>query len=154
MPGGPFDSSKTRVGPVFDRVANERDWVRRLLRLAKYAARGEALADAIDLAPTSRSWAPSERGLSPPRSLLRWIVENATALVGDTTDQAKRASLIAGDLGVRDEAFAAIDAGPADRGWYVFEGTTYPDAVVETPDAIIVVEGKRTESGPTITTPR
>jgi hypothetical protein len=31
----------------------------------------------------------------------------------------------------------------------LFEGPTFPDVMLETPGALIVVEGKRTESGPT-----
>lgn len=47
---------------------------------------------------------------------------------------------------------AALDGLQRDtsRGnWWVLEGSTYPDAVIETPDAIIVIEGKRTERKPT-----
>jgi hypothetical protein len=38
------------------------------------------------------------------------------------------------------------------RGWWIFEGPTYPDVFIETPGALIVVEGKRTEAGPTTCT--
>src|SRR5262249_748696 len=38
------------------------------------------------------------------------------------------------------------------RGWHVLEGPTYPDAYIVTRDALIVVEGKRTEGGPTTRT--
>lgn len=38
------------------------------------------------------------------------------------------------------------------RGWHVLEGPTYPDVFVETRDALVVVEGKRTEAGPTTST--
>ena len=34
-------------------------------------------------------------------------------------------------------------------GWHILEGPSYPDVLLETPDALIVVEGKRTESAPT-----
>ena len=39
-----------------------------------------------------------------------------------------------------------------DRAWYVFEGPSYPDAYLATTDALIVIEGKRTERGPTNST--
>jgi len=45
-----------------------------------------------------------------------------------------------------------LRSSPAPRAWYVLEGLTFPDAVIETPDATIVIEGKRTESGPTTST--
>jgi hypothetical protein len=38
------------------------------------------------------------------------------------------------------------------RAWYIFEGPTVPDAYIQTPDALVVVEGKRTEAGPTTNT--
>ena len=41
-------------------------------------------------------------------------------------------------------------AGP--RGWHILEGATYPDVFIETSDALVVIEGKRTESGPTLDT--
>lgn len=41
---------------------------------------------------------------------------------------------------------------PRERGWYVLEGLSQPDAYLETDEAIVVIEGKRTEPGPTIGT--
>lgn len=38
------------------------------------------------------------------------------------------------------------------RAWYIFEGPTHPDAIIETPDALIVIEGNQTEAGPTTST--
>jgi hypothetical protein len=35
------------------------------------------------------------------------------------------------------------------RGWHVLEGASRPDVYLETPEAIVVIEGKRTEAGPT-----
>jgi hypothetical protein len=49
-------------------------------------------------------------------------------------------------------ALTLLKSRKADRGWWMFEGPTYPDVVIETPDAIVVVEGKRTETGPTTCT--
>ena len=36
--------------------------------------------------------------------------------------------------------------------WYILEGPTYPDVFIETEGALVVIEGKRTERGPTTKT--
>jgi hypothetical protein len=38
------------------------------------------------------------------------------------------------------------------KAWYVLEGPSQPDVYLQTEEAIVVIEGKRTESGPTTTT--
>lgn len=38
---------------------------------------------------------------------------------------------------------------PKREGWHIFEGNTQPDVFIQTPDIVIVIEGKRTESGAT-----
>jgi hypothetical protein len=51
---------------------------------------------------------------------------------------------------VIDDALRQLSENPsAAKGWWILEGPSRPDAYLETPDAIIVVEGKRTEPGPT-----
>jgi hypothetical protein len=40
----------------------------------------------------------------------------------------------------------------SERAWYVLEGPSCPDVFLETDDLIVVIEGKRTESGPTTAT--
>jgi len=63
-----------------------------------------------------------------------------------------REKLLRGEPEALDKALKAIGNAPAGRGWHLFEGTTFPDATIITPDAVIVVEGKRTEAGPTLDT--
>jgi hypothetical protein len=41
---------------------------------------------------------------------------------------------------------------PSTRAWYVLEGPSQPDAYLDSADAVIVVEGKRTETAPTTST--
>ena len=38
------------------------------------------------------------------------------------------------------------------KSWHLFEGETRPDVYIETPDLLVVIEGKRTEGGPTTST--
>jgi hypothetical protein len=41
---------------------------------------------------------------------------------------------------------------PSTRAWYVLEGPSQPDVYLDSDDAVIVVEGKRTETAPTTST--
>jgi hypothetical protein len=85
-------------------------------------------------------------------SLLSWLIRNLTPPVGPATISEERRHLLGHDVETVDQALALLKSKNADRGWWVFEGRTYPDALIETPAALIVVEGKRTESGPTTCT--
>jgi hypothetical protein len=51
-----------------------------------------------------------------------------------------------------EEVLSHIRSSDVDRAWYLLEGRTVPDVVIETPEAIVVIEGKRTEAGPTTMT--
>jgi hypothetical protein len=85
-------------------------------------------------------------------SLLSWLIRNANRLDLSINQNTERRLLYEGDQVTISNALQLLRTENANRGWYVFEGPTYPDAVIETPDAIIVVEGKRTEAGATTKT--
>ena len=81
MPGGTFDSSKTRVTPVFDQLRLRRDdWVRQLLSLPQHGA-GRAVGQA-DLTFLGGAWGGEERALFPPVSLLSWLIRNLSVPPG------------------------------------------------------------------------
>jgi hypothetical protein len=50
------------------------------------------------------------------------------------------------------EALALLQTRPSGQAWHILEGHTYPDVFLATPDALVVIEGKRTEAGPTTST--
>jgi hypothetical protein len=152
MPGGRYDSSKTRVVPVFDALrTRDDDWIRSLIRLPEGGGRQPDL-DGLDLVFEEGFWGASERGLQPPLSLLDWLIENVKRPVRSTTHHPFRERLFDRDPDVMREAQRLLRSRGRTRGWYVFEGLTYPDAFLVTPSALIVVEGKRTEAGPTADT--
>ncbi len=76
------DSSKTRVGPVFDALLHTvPDWPRRLLDLSALPDRPHSW-DSEDLKPISCYWQSKDRpwkekALSPPLSLLEFLVRGA-----------------------------------------------------------------------------
>ena len=99
-------------------------------------------------------WGEHELGLQPPVALLAWLVRNLApprdaSDLGDDAVVRKRRQLIDRDTATNSKALELLRSTPAERAWYVLEGRTYPDAFIETPDALVVVEGKRTEAGPT-----
>jgi hypothetical protein len=149
MPGGERDSSKTRVAPVFDQLANRADdWVRALLLLARFG-KGVIPREDVDLAYSAGFWGPRERGLRPPISLLSWLIRNLTPPTGTATVTTERRQLLFRDPKTIEAALRLLRNSDTDRGWWLFEGCTYPDVTIETPGAIVVIEGKRTEPGPT-----
>jgi hypothetical protein len=150
---GKRDSSITRVAPVFDELRRQSppNWVRRLIELPEP---GKEVDASLGLDPTGKPyWHPIEKELDPPPCLLRWLVENWNGphikrrLSGQTMD--KREKLLHGDETTIREALSKLEENPHGRAWYVLEGPTRPDVYIETLDAIVVVEGKRTELGPT-----
>ncbi len=97
-------------------------------------------------------WAPHEKALSPPVSLLSWLIRNPQLLSKAQVKSQDRRQLFGGDPEKVAEALRLLRSANDVRGWYVFEGPTCPDVFLVTPDALIVVEGKRTESGATTAT--
>ena len=79
MPGGKYDSSKTRVGPVFDRLwSRGRDWLPDLLALPTGGCPEAKIgAEDLTLLEHQHHWEPSEKCLNPPVSLLSWLIRNA-----------------------------------------------------------------------------
>jgi hypothetical protein len=82
------------------------------------------------------------QNLAPPRSHGAWGGEYA---------KPKRLALTQRDPNVIAEAMRLLgsDAIESERAWYVLEGPSCPDVFLETDDLIVVIEGKRTEAGPT-----
>jgi hypothetical protein len=158
----PNDSSKTRVAPVFNALASTgSDWVRRLLDLVGSTAQSTKWASE-DLSPLKCYWQSNnpkrkEKSLQPPLSLLEWLIWNAEKPKrgmpkASASTTAARELLCARDPETIVQALDGVASGKLGREWYVLEGPSYPDAFIETPDALIIVEGKFTEAGATTTT--
>lgn len=153
-----YDSSLTRVQPVFDalRTSGKAGWVAELLDLV-----GGESADApwrgLDLTIEEGRWGASEVSLQPPVSLLSWLIRNLAQAgtprpSGESDTDAWRAQLWDADPPTVAEALQLLRTSRAAKSWHLLEGPTRPDAYIVTPDALIVVEGKRTEASATTTT--
>jgi len=160
------DSSKTRVAPVFDDLFEQdptgEKWLAGLLSLPRG---GNAIDPELSRNPgriararwDSRDGATREKRLAPPRALLEWLVvhlgEIQTAEIeGNDKKAERRRRLQKGDPATVEKALAKLASGAKTRAWYVLEGKSAPDVFLETPEAVIVVEGKRTERAPAVGT--
>lgn len=151
-----FDSTLTRVEPVLDRIScTGTPWLERLLGLAEHGHEAAHVRAGTNLQAIEQFWGRTERGLSPPVSLLSWLIRHMPLEPPEndsSTTAAERRLLRAGDPEAIQRALRLLRSSPSPRGWHILEGATYPDALVLTPDAIVVIEGKRTEAGPTTST--
>jgi hypothetical protein len=158
---GIFDSSRTRVAPVFGRLQcldpSGGLWLQGLLDLAntRQVPRPEAGASRLRLA----KWWPREARLAAPPGLLRWLLENAeeprdAAAWGRRPEvMANRRRVVDRDADTLAGALRSLqERRPSPRAWYVLEGPSQPDVYLDSADAVVVVEGKRTETTPTIST--
>jgi hypothetical protein len=88
--------------------------------------------------------------------LLEWLVRHVARPQGwessGSEADRKRDKLFDRDSATVGEALRSLATGDTSRGWHVLEGPTAPDVYIETADALIVIEGKRTEAGPTTDT--
>lgn len=170
---GQFNSSVWRVVPVFDALVDRdptgRAWLQPLLALPARPTPRRAPADAGTAPITSIAYGPErpsrvpERGLPAPLALLHWLVDEVARTGaphvpreneawGTVTQRGGRRTLVEGPhdeaVELRRTAHRWLDAGRR-RGWHVFEGPSYPDVLIETPEVVVVVEGKFTEREPT-----
>jgi hypothetical protein len=154
---GKYDSSKTRVEPVFEILTEKdstgRSWLPQLLKLP-VGGNGVRTAKECDLTISHCCWGPDERKLSPPVSLLSWLIRHPQELARcsaahNESMPTQRRELLNGSDSRMQEALSLLRNNPHGANWHIFEGETQPDVFIETSDLIVVIEGKRTEAGPT-----
>lgn len=162
---GKHDSSLTRVAPLFGELRRRdptgQSWLPILLRLPRLDGRSAPSLPASTAPLVESLWGSPEKALAAPPTLLAWLAQNLQAprrasAYRDGETRQKREKLVAGDLETVQEALRLLSASGASaessRVWYVLEGVTRPDVYLATPDVIVVIEGKRTESKPTTVT--
>lgn len=159
---GDRDSSKTRVKPIFDnlhaRDQSGSNWISELLRLPELPDGGGGNYNGGIATLEAHGWGENEKKLAPPRVLLQWLVACAESprdgnLGAGQVTIGKRVSLLLRDKLVIGEALALLSRPTVPRrDWFVLEGYSQPDVFLQTPEFIVVIEGKRTERGPTFKT--
>lgn len=157
---GKRDSSKTRVQPVFDQLyksdSTGQTWLPTLISLP-IGGSEIRLPPHFDFGIQERAWGKYEKKLEPPASLLSWLIRHPRppvfgGLSKDPAKARKRLEWIQGSDIRISEALHLLRDNPSGEDWHLFEGFTQPDVFVQTPDLILVVEGKRTERKPTTST--
>ena len=157
---GVYDSSRTRVQPIFDALYKQNKtgtlWLTPLLNLARRPGERVAIPNWLDPLVEEPQY---EFPANPSRSFLRWLLENPNQLAKPSqevwdgyspTTREKREKLFNGDQVILQEAIDELysqDKLP-ERAWWRFEGVTKVDCVLRTESTLIFIEGKRTELGP------
>lgn len=150
---GKYDSSKTRVEPVFNLLREKdrtgRSWLPKLLQLPNRSSEISLPSD-CDFTIQGAWWGPEERKLDPPVALLSWLIRNpkppkSGKLSSDPVKERKRQELMDGCESKLAEALALLRDNPKGEDWHIFEGQTQPDVFIQTPRVSVVIEGKRTE---------
>jgi len=151
---GIYDSSRTRVAPVFGRLQcldpSGKLWLQGLLEMAntRKLPRPDAGSSRLRVA----KWWPREAKLAAPPGLLRWLLENAeeprnAAAWGRRPEvMANRRRVVDRDADTLAGALRSLqERRPSTRAWYVLEGPSQPDVFLDTADCVVVIEGKRSE---------
>ncbi len=156
MAGGRYDSSKTRVQPVF-RLLHADDpsgaWLGRLLNMGS-----RATSIKLPSTPGPLLEPPVfEYAAFPPVAYLNHLVGDtqrlSSAANGDPSPylgrsestNAKRRDLVAGNAATVEEARARLKDDATGKQWWVLEGTTMVDCALFAEKATVFIEGKRTE---------
>jgi hypothetical protein len=151
---GIYDSSRTRVAPVFGRLQcldpSGRLWLQGLLEMAntRKLPRPEAGSSRLRVA----KWWPREARLAAPPGLLRWLLQNveeprnAAAWGRRPEVMANRRRVVDRDAATLAGALQSLqERRPSPRAWYVLEEPSQPDVFLDTADCVVVIEGKRSE---------
>jgi hypothetical protein len=147
MVGGIHDLSKTQIAPVFDALQGRKnDWVRALLLLNRGGSPSAVKFEGLDLKFDKGFWGKTERSFDPPVALLSWLIRNPTPQLLAPPVVPERTLLADGEPAVVARALHALRTSAAPKGWHLLEGPTRPDVMIETPDALIVIECKSLES--------
>ncbi len=156
---GRYNSSLTRVQPVFDALQHQdtATWLAELWRMAATTKQGAVPPPAaIGALVPGKVY---ERALPPSTAFLRWMVRHPPKLTipahyGATSEAARRqrarlfdpdAELHDGRIRVALQAIEAHGGAGSARQWWAFEGFTHVDACFETNECLLLIEGKRTE---------
>jgi hypothetical protein len=158
---GIYDSARTRIAPVFGRLQcldpSGRLWLQGLLELGNTRKLPRPQAGKASLRVAK--WWPRQARLAAPPGLLRWLLENAekprNAAAWGRHPEVKenRRRVVDRDAVTVAEALKRLEERRRfGRAWYVLEGPTQPDVYLDTDEVVVVIEGKRSEPGPTTST--
>jgi len=150
MPAVSAESSRTRLAPVFDLLQRRGDdWVRTLLTINEAPDKPPPDLSGLNLQFEKGYWGKNEHSLDPPVALLSWLIRNPGSHLSAQDNLKERRSLAGGDPVTVGRALHALRTSAAPKGWHLLESPTLPDVMIETPDALIVMETPRSDGGTT-----
>jgi hypothetical protein len=126
---GKYNSSTTRVKPIFDRIASgpaKGLWLPELLRLPTGGSKLFTPAG-FNFTVQEARWGENEKKLDPPVALLSWLIRHprrpsSGELSSDPVKAQKRRELIEGIESRMIEALALLRNNPRGEDWHIFEG--------------------------------
>jgi hypothetical protein len=159
---GKQDSSKTRVVPVFDQLLDAdptgKSWLDELIGLG-------SRVDIVATVPKGQTlvanhgprWGKHEASIPAPHKLLEYLVMNLSPKRVESSKNTgevwtKRKALADDDAVMINDAVTELRKGKRGRRWFVLEGPSRPDALLEGEQIVLCVEGKRTEASCTTET--
>jgi hypothetical protein len=159
---GKYDSSKTRVQPVFGELrAGDPTGQKWLLDLMQLAERTDVARQPLPLPPGSLvpGESPYEFAVVPSKRYLIWLLrhlpeqERPAATYWNTLAESTRKNrekLFQHDEATLQEALTALDKWPSlpQKAWWLLEGRSMIDCALVTDRMVLFIEGKRTEEGP------
>jgi hypothetical protein len=135
------DASRTGIAPVFDVLQGRTDdWVRALLLLNRGGSQSAVDLEELDLKFDKGYWGKTEHSLDPPVALLSWLIRHPTPQLLAPPVVPERTLLAEGEPAVVARALRALRTSAAPKGWHLLEGPSVPDVMIETADALIVIE--------------
>tara|TARA_R110000850_G_scaffold218852_3_gene344474 strand:+ start:76199 stop:76945 length:747 start_codon:yes stop_codon:yes gene_type:complete len=148
---GKYNSTKTRVVPLFDHIGSDFIRLNDLFKLFNSNSPRFEKGSVLELC-----YGNNEKKILASKSMLIWMLNNIQELnklpnYGASNDKSKtykkRELLFAGDSKTFAEAIEAVEKIDKFSGnnWYIFEGKTSPDIFIKTKDSIFIGEAKRTE---------
>jgi len=155
---GKYNSSETRVRPIFDKLLAQdptgQQWLTKLLKMGSRAGQMTVPSDVGCLVEEKRY----EFSVNPPKSFLEWLLvhRNELQMPADRfwkewspDTQQKREKFMDGDEEVLTEALDSLHSCKKmpDRTWWRLEGVTKVDCALITATTVVFIEGKRTEMG-------
>lgn len=159
---GKFNSSKTRVIPVFEALYEHDKSGQKLLRpLLQMANREDGpgpvrIPENLDQLLKKPQF---EFPVDPSRAYLKWLITHPERLSSPPREmwekwsertQKKRQALLAGHPEAQREAIDKLEkcSELPKWAWWRLEGVTKVDCALLTPSTVVFIEGKRTEIGP------
>ncbi len=159
MPGGIYDSSLTRVQPVFSQLASAdpsgQKWLARLISMGTRAG-------LVGLPDHDNGWpgkllrgpcfeypcaAPADylKSLIASPERLQWpVISGQRKKYSEVTERCRH-KLLSGDAGVQATAMNKLEQGKRGRAWWILEGETKVDCAIFASGVTLFIEGKRTE---------